>query len=138
MVGGGGEKRTLRVLAKHGDIGHWFGGPVEELKRKRGVFEEHCAAVGRNPADVMIILGVGLVLAENDAMAKAMMNAIPAERRPMIRVVSSIDEAATYLRPYLDAGFGGFTFNNPTLPTIEAIGHAGELIKALRGSSVPA
>ncbi len=138
MVGGGGEKRTLRILAKHGDIGHWFGGPVEELKRKRGVFEEHCAAVGRNPADVMIILGVGLVLAENDAMAKAMMNAIPAERRPMIRIVSSIDEAATYLRPYLDAGFGGFTFNNPTLPTIEAIGHAGELIKALRGSSVPA
>ncbi len=138
LIGGGGEKRTLRILAKHGDIGHWFGGALEDLKRKKGVFEEHCAAVGRNPSDVLIILGVGLVLAENDAKAKAIMDALPAERRAMVRVVSSLDEAAEYLRPFLDAGFGGFTFNNPTLPTIESIGHAGELIKTLRGSSVPA
>jgi len=138
LIGGGGEKRTLRILAKHGDIGHWFGGALDDLKRKMGVFKEHCAAVGRNPSDVMIILGVGLVLAENDATAKAIMDALPAERRAMIRVVSSLDEAAEYLRPFLDAGFGGFTFNNPTLPTIDAIGRAGELIRTLRGSSVPA
>lgn len=138
MIGGSGERRTLRILAAHGDIGHWFGGPVEELKRKRGVFEEHCASVGRDPSEVMIILGVGMVLAEDDARAKAITDAIPPERRAMIRVVSSIDEAASYLRPYLDAGFAGFTLNNPTLPTIEAIGRAGELIKAVRGTSVPA
>src|SRR5690349_19191257 len=138
LIGGGGEKRTLRILATHGDIGHWFGGALEDLKRKKAVFEEHCAAVGRNPSDVMIILGVGLVIAEDDAKAKAIMDALPAERRAMIRVVSSLDEAAEYLRPFLDAGFGGFTLNNPTLPTIEAIGRAGELIKTLRGSSVPA
>ena len=138
LIGGGGEKRTLRILATHGDMGHWFGGALEDLKRKKGVFEEHCAAVGRNPSDVVIILGVGLVLAEDDAKAKAIMDALPAERRATIRVVSSLDEAAGYLQPFLDAGFGGFTLNNPTLPTIEAIGRAGELIRALRGSSVPA
>jgi F420-dependent oxidoreductase-like protein len=138
LIGGGGEKRTLRILATHGDIGHWFGGALEDLKRKKAVFEEHCAAVGRNPSDVMIILGVGLVLAEDDAKAKAIMDALPAERRATIRVVSSLDEATGYLQPFLDAGFGGFTLNNPTLPTIEAIGRAGELIRALRGSSVPA
>ena len=138
MIGGGGEKRTLRILAKHGDIGHWFGGALEDLKRKRQVFEEHCAAVGRNPSEVTIILGVGLVLAENDKQAKAIMDALPAERRAMVRVVSGIDEAAEFLRPYLDAGFGGFTMNNPTLPTPEAIARAGELIKVVRGSSVAA
>jgi len=138
LIGGGGEKRTLRILATHGDIGHWFGGALEDLKRKKAVFEEHCAAVGRNPSDVTIILGVGLVVAEDDAKAKAIMDALPAERRATIRVVSSLDEAAEYLQPFLDAGFGGFTLNNPTLPTIEAIGRAGELIRALRGSSVPA
>jgi len=138
LIGGGGEKRTLRILAEHGDIGHWFGGPIEDLKRKKAVFEEHCAAVGRNPADVTILLGVGFVLAENDTQAKAIMDSLPPERRAMVRVVSSVDAATEFLRPYLDAGFGGFTFNNPTLPTVEAIGRAGEVIRALRGSSVAA
>jgi hypothetical protein len=78
------------------------------------------------------------VLTQTDQQAKAIMAALPAERRAMVRVVSSVDEAAEYLRPYLDAGFGGFTFNNPTLPTVEAIAHAGELIKVLRGSGVAA
>jgi F420-dependent oxidoreductase-like protein len=138
LIGGGGEKRTLRILAKYGDIGHWFGGPLDDLKRKKEVFEQHCAEVGRNPSDVLLTLGVGIVLTQTDQQAKAIMEALPAERRAMVRVVSSVDEAAEYLRPYLDAGFGGFTFNNPTLPTPEAIAHAGELIKVLRGSSVAA
>jgi F420-dependent oxidoreductase-like protein len=138
LIGGGGEKRTLRILAKHGDIGHWFGGPLDDLKRKREVFEQHCVEVGRNPSDVTLTLGVGMVLAENEKQAKSIMDALPPERRAMVRVVSSIDEAAEFLRPYLDAGFGGFTMNNPTLPTPEAIARAGELIKVVRGSSVAA
>jgi F420-dependent oxidoreductase-like protein len=39
LVGGSGEQRTLRLLAQHGDIGHWFGGNLEDLKRKKKVFE---------------------------------------------------------------------------------------------------
>ena len=137
LIGGGGEKRTLRILAKHGDIGHWFGGPLEELKRKKAVFEEHCAAVGRDPKDVMLTLGVGVVLVGSEREGKAILEQIPEERRPMIRVMT-FDQAPDFLRTYLDAGFGGFTFNNPTLPTIEAIERAGEVIKAVRGSSVAA
>src|ERR1700682_5383041 len=45
LIGGGGERRTLRLLAQHGDIGHWFSNTIEELKRKKQVFEEHCEAV---------------------------------------------------------------------------------------------
>ena len=137
LIGGGGEKRTLRILAKHGDIGHWFGGPLEELKRKKGVFEEHCAAVGRNPSDVMLTVGVGIILVKDESEAKPILDRVPPERRPMIRALN-VEQAAEFLRPYIDAGFGGFTFNNPTLATPEAIGRAGELIKAVRGSSVAA
>ena len=137
LIGGGGEKRTLRILAKHGDIGHWFGAPLDDLKRKKGIFEEHCAAVGRNPKDVLLTLGIGLVLVKEEREAKAILDRIPEERRPMVRAMT-FDAAPDFLRPYLDAGFGGFTFNNPTLPTLEAIERVGEVIKAVRGSSVAA
>jgi F420-dependent oxidoreductase-like protein len=137
LIGGGGEKRTLRILARFGDYGHWFGGPLEDLKRKKDVFERHCAEVGRNPSDVTILLGIGIILIESEREAAAVMERIPEERRPMVRALKP-DQAAEFLRPHLDAGFGGFTFNNPTMPTIEAIERTGELIKTMRGSSVAA
>ena len=91
----------------------------------------------RNPADVMLTIGVGIILVKDEAEAKPLLEKIPPERRPMIRALN-VEQAAEFLRPYIDAGFGGFTLNNPTLPTVEAIGRAGELIKAVRGSSVAA
>jgi F420-dependent oxidoreductase-like protein len=135
LIGGGGEKRTLRILARHGDIGHWFGGPVEELKRKKGVFEQHCVEVGRNPSDVLLTIGIGLILTSDEKAGRAVLESIPEQRRPMIRVATP-EQAAEILRPYIDAGFGGFTLNNPSFPTIESIGLAGELIKLVRGSGV--
>ena len=137
LIGGGGEKRTLRILAQHGDMGHWFGGPLEDLKRKREIFEQHCADVGRDPSEVTILLGIGLILTDDAKQGQAILASLPAERRPMVRV-ATFDEAPEILRPYLDAGFGGFTFNNPTLPTVEAIERAGEIIRAVRGSSLAA
>jgi len=135
LIGGGGERRTLRILAEHGDIGHWFGAPVEELKRKKGVFEEHCAEVGRDPSEVLLTVGIGLAIVENEKQGKAILEALPPERRATSRAVTA-EQAAEFLRPYIDAGFGGFTFNNTVLPTVEAIGLAGEMIKMVRGSSV--
>src|SRR5579859_2834685 len=66
LVGGGGERKTLRLLARHGDIGHWFGGPLEDLKRKKGVFEEHCAVVGRDPSSVLLTIGMNIILVDNE------------------------------------------------------------------------
>jgi F420-dependent oxidoreductase-like protein len=137
LVGGGGERRTLRLLAEHGDIGHWFGGNLEDLKRKKKVFEEHCAAVNRDPSEVLLTVGLTLVLAENDKDAKALMDGLTPERRAMART-ATVAQAAEVVREYMDAGFGGFTFNNNVLQTTESIVLAGELIKVVRGSAVAA
>jgi F420-dependent oxidoreductase-like protein len=137
LVGGGGERRTLRLLAEHGDIGHWFGGNLEDLKRKKKVFEEHCAAVNRNPSEVLLTVGLTLVLAENEKDAKALMDGMTPERRAMAKIVN-VPQAAEVIGEYMDAGFGGFTFNNNVLQTRESIALAGELIKVVRGSAVPA
>jgi len=137
LVGGGGEKRTLRLLARHGDIGHWFGGPLEDLKRKKGIFEQHCEAEGRDPSTVMLTIGMNIVLVENEKDAEAAVERVPEPRRPMVSVATP-DKAAEILRPYLDAGFGGFTLSNMTQPNAESIALAGELIKLVRGSQVVA
>src|SRR3989442_11376182 len=70
LVGGGGEKRTLRLLAKHGDIGHWFGAPLQDLKRKRQIFLEHCEAVNRDPSTVTLLMGSLAILVESNRDAK--------------------------------------------------------------------
>jgi len=137
LIGGGGERRTLRLLAEHGDIGHWFGGNLEDLKRKKQVFEEHCAAVNRNPSEVLLTVGLTLVLAENDTDAKALMDGLTPERRA-IAMTATVSQAAEVIGEYMAAGFGGFTFNNNVLQTEESIALAGELIKVVRGSAVPA
>jgi F420-dependent oxidoreductase-like protein len=54
VIGGGGERLTLRVVAEHADVWNFAGGPVEEFRRKVGVLREHCAAVGRDPAEITL------------------------------------------------------------------------------------
>jgi alkanesulfonate monooxygenase SsuD/methylene tetrahydromethanopterin reductase-like flavin-dependent oxidoreductase (luciferase family) len=51
MIGGGGEKVLLRLVAQHADCWN-FGGSVDEFRHKLGVLERHCAAVGRDPAAI--------------------------------------------------------------------------------------
>jgi alkanesulfonate monooxygenase SsuD/methylene tetrahydromethanopterin reductase-like flavin-dependent oxidoreductase (luciferase family) len=46
MVGGGGERKTLRLVAQYGDATNVFGGPVQ-IAHKYEVLREHCEAVGR-------------------------------------------------------------------------------------------
>jgi alkanesulfonate monooxygenase SsuD/methylene tetrahydromethanopterin reductase-like flavin-dependent oxidoreductase (luciferase family) len=47
MIGGGGERRTLRLVARYADAANVFGAP-EAIARKYRILEEHCAAVGRD------------------------------------------------------------------------------------------
>lgn len=58
LIGGGGEKKTLRMVAQHADIWHTFGDP-EVLERKIGILDQHCAAIGRDPAEIERSAGVG-------------------------------------------------------------------------------
>jgi probable F420-dependent oxidoreductase len=48
LIGGGGEKVTLRIAARHADLWHGFGSPAE-WGRKNRILDEWCAQVGRSP-----------------------------------------------------------------------------------------
>jgi probable F420-dependent oxidoreductase len=53
LIGGGGEKKTLRIVAKHADIWHSFSDPAT-LERKLGILAEHGAEVGRDTSEIEI------------------------------------------------------------------------------------
>lgn len=53
VIGGSGEKLTLRVVARYADIWNFFSDSVEEFNHKQEVLAQHCEAVGRDPATIV-------------------------------------------------------------------------------------
>jgi probable F420-dependent oxidoreductase len=51
LIGGGGEKKTLRMVARHADIWHSFS-DLDTLRRKSEILAAHCADAGRDPAEI--------------------------------------------------------------------------------------
>jgi len=51
LIGGGGEKKTLRYTAEYANIWHGFGKP-EIIQHKNNVLDAHCADIGRDPAEI--------------------------------------------------------------------------------------
>jgi probable F420-dependent oxidoreductase len=51
LVGGGGERKTLRLAAEYADIWHGFGS-VDTLSRKNGILDDWCVKIGRDPGEI--------------------------------------------------------------------------------------
>jgi F420-dependent oxidoreductase-like protein len=134
LIGGSGERRTLRLVAKYGDIANWFGSP-DELRHKTDVLERHCEEVGRDPAEILRTILLTVALVADPADAEPILDRLTPERRAQA-VVGTPPEVAERLQPYLDLGIRGFVLRNPTLMTPEAIALAGELIGLLRRQTV--
>ncbi len=132
LVGGSGEQRTLKIAARHADMTHWFPLGLEGLQHKTDVLARHCEAIGRDPATIERTLGSPVIVVATEAEAKAVREQIPPERRAQ-EFVGTPEQAAEALRPYLDAGFTGFTFRNVSLRTPESIAVAGELLHLIGG-----
>lgn len=58
LIGGGGERKTLRIVAEHADIWHVFAEP-ELHEHKLGVLREWCRRVGRDPDEIELSTGTG-------------------------------------------------------------------------------
>ncbi|NNF69020.1 MAG: LLM class F420-dependent oxidoreductase [Acidimicrobiia bacterium] len=57
LIGGGGPKVTLRITAEHADVWHYFGTP-EEMAGKSAILDDHCARIGRDPAEIERSVGI--------------------------------------------------------------------------------
>ena len=68
MIGGTGEKRTLRTLARFGDQMNVIAGP-DDLTRLRAVLAQHCADLGRDPAEISSTVHVPMRIERDEARA---------------------------------------------------------------------
>jgi F420-dependent oxidoreductase-like protein len=58
LIGGGGEKKTLRLVAQYADVWNSTASSVGELKHKIDVLARHCETVGRDPAEIRKTAGL--------------------------------------------------------------------------------
>ncbi len=130
LVGGGGEKRTLRLVARHADMSHWFG-PLADIKRKSEILDRYCEEEGRDPATITKTMGSPVVLVENEGQAKTVMERMPPERRVMFQPATP-EQAAEILQDFIAVGIQGFTFGNPTLRTPEEFDRMRRLIATIK------
>jgi F420-dependent oxidoreductase-like protein len=79
VIGGSGERLTLRVVAQYASVWNFVGGSVDDFRHKSEVLDQHCAAIGRNPAEI---------------------------ERSIQRPINYADlrEAVDGMRPYIEAG----------------------------------
>jgi len=132
LVGGGGEQRTLKIAARFATMTHWFAMGLPGLQHKTEVLARHCEAIGRDPGEIERTVGGPVIVVADDAEAQAILERIPPERRPYL-AAGTPEQVADKLRPYLDAGFTGFTFNNNLYRTPEQIARVGELLRLVGG-----
>ncbi len=72
LVGGGGEKVTLKIVARYADAWNAVGVGAEVFARKNKILDQHCADVGRDPADIERTALIGADnIAEVDAFVEA-------------------------------------------------------------------
>lgn len=68
MIGGSGEKKTLRTVARYADMWNAMG-PVDVIARKVDVLRRHCDEVGRNIDEIEFTLGVKVTIRDSQAEA---------------------------------------------------------------------
>jgi alkanesulfonate monooxygenase SsuD/methylene tetrahydromethanopterin reductase-like flavin-dependent oxidoreductase (luciferase family) len=109
VIGGGGEKVTLKLVAKYGDMCN-IGGGVEAVRRKDAILVEHCEKVGRDPAEIERTTNIGTVFIRDDR-AEAERLFQEAFKRNRIahawedQPVGTPEDVAEKLAPYLDIGY---------------------------------
>lgn len=100
-IGGGGERRTLRIAARYAD--GWnvpFMSP-ETFGRKRGVLHDHCADTGRDPSEIRCAVNLGLAWSEESLQEQ--FGAIADFVRPGV-LRGSVSEVVDRIGEYVTAG----------------------------------
>ncbi len=109
LIGGGGEKRTLRTVAKYADATNVSGTP-EEVRHKYDVLEGHCKEVGRDFSEIRRTIQVPLFLNEDPAFQQRVVQGMVSfrggteeEARRSV-LMGSVEDVKNGVQGFVDAG----------------------------------
>jgi F420-dependent oxidoreductase-like protein len=133
MIGGSGERKTLRLVAQYADACNVFGDP-ERVRHLMGVLDGHCQDAGRDPAEITKTRLGTLCIAETHEEAERLLAAWP-ERAAMGAAVTlgTPEEVEEQARALLDAGLDGLVFHMPNPHDLDAVALAGETLTGAAG-----
>jgi alkanesulfonate monooxygenase SsuD/methylene tetrahydromethanopterin reductase-like flavin-dependent oxidoreductase (luciferase family) len=138
MIGGSGERKTLRIVAEYADIWNAFGS-AEVLAAKDEVLRAHCADVGRDPAEIERTVGCKVTIrgtveeAEGVVLAALEHNKAPASLATTDATfwTGTAEQIAERMIGYRDAGFGTFIVELPAPYDHETIHALVEVVKPM-------
>jgi alkanesulfonate monooxygenase SsuD/methylene tetrahydromethanopterin reductase-like flavin-dependent oxidoreductase (luciferase family) len=112
MIGGSGEKKTLRTVAKSADMWNAMG-PVAKMAHKIEVLRGHCEAVGRDISEIEFTLGIKATIRDSQAEADRVWKAAMDHNNTPLSEVADDDtfwngtaeQLAEKLAPYVELGF---------------------------------
>jgi F420-dependent oxidoreductase-like protein len=144
LIGGSGERKTLRMVAQYADACNVFGEPGQ-VRHLMSVLDEHCERLGRDPGSICRTrLGTVMVgrnhdeaVARRDAYLAARgmsWDTLPDEVRAQLAsmiLVGGPDEVGEQVQALLDAGLDGLIVNIPDAHTLDSVAAAGEVLGPL-------
>jgi alkanesulfonate monooxygenase SsuD/methylene tetrahydromethanopterin reductase-like flavin-dependent oxidoreductase (luciferase family) len=115
LIGGSGERKTLRTVARYADAWN-TGGDIEKVRHKESVLRRWCDEVGRDHSEIERTYGAGGVVIRDDPdegrrVAAEMSRTNGGWGGP--EHVGTVAEIADWLRPYVDLGFRNIFFDAP-------------------------
>ena len=116
-IGGGGEKVTLRLVARYGDACNLGGADVEKIRHKLGVLKGHCDDVGRDYEEITRSTSVNVYLIEEGddpvSATKLARGGMAYDEYSKEFMVGTPEEIVERLRPMVDAGINYFIVYMP-------------------------
>jgi len=111
MIGGGGERETLKLVAKYADACNLFGSP-ETIKKKLDVLRQHCKTLGRD-YDSILKTKLGTVLMDKDRAAlderlSERFRNVPIQMRAEFATIGTPEEVRRQVESFKDAGIEYF------------------------------
>jgi F420-dependent oxidoreductase-like protein len=133
LVGGSGERKTLRLVAQHADACNVFGDPGRS-RHLMDVLDAHCADIGRDPKEITRTRLGTLAIARTHEDAERRLAAWPdrlqldPERLRNVLTVGTPDEVVEQVRALRDAGIEALVLNMPDPYDLESVALAGETL----------